>query len=137
MFVTFDRPLGKKSLISTPVASLGPSLVTVIVYVITSPIFGVASLTTFTKSKSINGIKPKSTVILLLSSSAVPFWSSSPVGSVPGINVITGEVITPSVNPSPSVSCCDPLSSPSTSSSLVLVGVDEEGKDAGGIICTI
>ena len=54
------------------------------------------------------GTRPKSIVISPLSSSAVPFPPLDPgsfVGSVPGESVITGEVIGPSVSPSPSVSC--------------------------------
>ena len=83
--------------------------------------------------------RPKSIVLSPLSSSADPLLPPSPgsfVGSVPGIKVITEEVIVPSVNPSPSVSCWIPLSSPSTPSSAPAPS-DETGEVAGGINSTI
>ena len=82
-----------------------------------------------------NDTRPKSIVMSPLSSSELPFVPPSPgsfVGSVPGIKVITGDVMTPSVTPSPSVSCWIPLSSLSTPSSFVLVGPEETGEVAGG-----
>ena len=63
-------PLGTLSSTEIPVASFGPSLDTVIVNVITSPTLGVASLTTLIKLTSTAGLKPKSTVMLPLASSA-------------------------------------------------------------------
>ena len=80
------------------------------------------------------GINPKSIVISPSSSSAVPFPPPSPgsfVGSVPGVKVITGEEIGPSVVPSPFVSACIPLSSESTPLSGALP-VEDTGKEAGG-----
>ena len=61
-----------------------------------------------------------------------PFEPGSLVGSVPGVNVNTSEVINPSGIPSASVSSCIPLSSLSTSSSPPLP-VDENGSDAGAL----
>ena len=87
-----------------------------------------------------NDTKPKSIVISPFSSSEVPFSPPSPgssVGSVPGIKLITGDEINPSVSPSPFVSSWIPLSSPSTPSSAVFVGVDDTGLVAGGINCTM
>ena len=82
-----------------------------------------------------NGTNPKSTVISPLASSAAsfaPFFPGSPTGSAPATSEITGEVIMPSVRPSPFVSACIPLSSPSTWSSAVLVGVEDTGSEVGG-----
>ena len=81
---------------------------------------------------------PKSIVLSPSSSAAVPLVPPSPgsfVGSVPGIKVITGDVMTPSVMPSPSVSCCIPLSSLSTPSSPPLPS-DDTGEEAGGMNST-
>jgi len=47
-------------------------------------------------------------------SSFPPLEPGSSTGSDPGVKLNIGEVIVPSVCPSPSVSCCIPLSSPST-----------------------
>ena len=70
MFSIALYPLGTLSSTDIPVASLGPSLDTVIVNVITSPTLGSASLTTFTKLISTAGLNPKSTVMLPSSSEA-------------------------------------------------------------------
>ena len=58
---------------ATPVASLGPSLVTSIVNVITSPMLGVASLTSLIKLKS-----DTCGVVGSLSSSSSPSGSTLP-----------------------------------------------------------
>ena len=118
IFVGLEYPFGNKSSTDIPVASAGPAFVISIENVITSPTFGSASLTNLIKLKSETCLKPKSIVISPLSSSIAsslsPLEPGSFVGSVSGVKLKIVDVITPSVNPSPSVSCCDPLSSPST-----------------------
>ena len=82
-----------------------------------------------------NGTSPKSMVISPSSSEAVPLKPPSPgsfSGSKPGVKLITGEKIIPSVRPSPFVSACIPLSSESTPLSGALP-VDDTGNEAGGI----
>ena len=64
------NPFGTTSSTETPVASLGPSLLTVIVNVTVSPTLGSGLSTNLIKLISTDGLKPKSTVILPLSSSA-------------------------------------------------------------------
>ncbi len=132
-----EYPLGTTSSTEIPVASFGPSLETVTVNVITSPMFGSALLTVFTKLTSTAGLKPKSTVMLPLASSASS-WSppgadsSAPVGSSAPTRVITLDHTS-----APDPSGCRPLSSPSTSSlGSSLVGSLLNGKSASGLTLT-
>ena len=82
-----------------------------------------------------NDTRPKSIVLSPSSSAPAPLSPPSPgslVGSVPGIIDITGDVIAPSVIPSPSVSAWIPLSSLSTPSSPP-APIDDTGDETGGI----
>ena len=78
------------------------------------------------------GTNPKSTVLSPLLSSVVVGNPGSPSGSSVGVKLITVDWINPSVNPSPSVSSCKPLSSLSTPLSAPSV-VLETGKLSGAI----
>ncbi len=80
-------------MIVTEVASAAPWLITVIVNVTSSPgAKGPAELNSFVNAKSKTGTKPKSSVMLPLSSSAASWLPPSPgssVGSSPAESVIT------------------------------------------------
>ena len=83
--------------------------------------------------------RPKSIVLSPSASAPAPLLPPSPgslVGSVPGIIDITGDVIVPSVSPSPSVSAWIPLSSLSTPSSPPAPS-DDTGDETGGINSTV
>ena len=75
-----------------------------------------------------------------LASAPAPLLPCNPgslIGSVPGVILITGDVTTPSEIPSPFVSAWIPLSSLSTPSSAVPVGVDDTANEAGGKNSTV
>ena len=131
------NPLGNTSVTSTPVASAGPSLVTNTVKVTNSETVGTGLSTILIRLKSAVCLRPKSIVMLPLSSSIPssfpPLSNGSLVLSVSACKLNTPEVIVPSVTPSPSVSCWIPLSSPSTSLSAVCPPVEDTGEVAGGV----
>ena len=86
MLAIAEYPLGTSSATATFVASLGPSLITSIVNVITSPTLGVASLTVLIKLKSAT-----CGVVGSLSAS-----SSSSGSTLPSLGLSSSEPISPS-----------------------------------------
>ena len=85
-----------------------------------------------------NLTKPKSIVMspsLSFTPSLPPLLPGSPVGSESPNRENTLDVINPSVSPSPSVSCCVPLSLPSTPSSEDASVVEDTGAESGASNC--